>query len=115
MAGSGGHVILCTAVLDCAYQIPNIGSSVTELCVDMRNWETTMLRKTALSAIAAAAFSATALVSVTPASAGGYGYGYYSPGNGYYGYYNNYCRYIRVPIYDYNGYIIGYKKKYYCG
>ncbi len=75
-----------------------------------------MLRKTALSAVVAATFSAGALVGVAPASAGGYGYGYYSPGNGYYGYHNNYCRYIRVPYrWDYYGNPIAWHKVYYCG
>jgi hypothetical protein len=55
-----------------------------------------MLRKTALSAIAAATFAATALVGATVANAG-YG-GYYNQGNGYY--YKPPCYYEYYWVYD---------------
>ena len=74
-----------------------------------------MLRTTALSAIAAAAFSMAALFGATSANAG-YGYGYYSGGNGYYGAYGNYCRYIKVPYkWDYYGRPIAWRTVKYCG
>jgi hypothetical protein len=73
-----------------------------------------MFRKTALTALAAATFSAAALIGANSASA--YGYGYYSGGNGYYGYYGNYCRYIKVPYkWDYYGRPIAWRTIKYCG